>query len=70
MKKAKLFSIPAGTPPGYAWKWHCEADKKGCKDAFMLYYDCLSDAKKSGYEVELVRAHGATSPGGGLLNMP
>ena len=69
-EKSKRISIPSGLPPGYVWKWHCEADKKVCKDSFLFYYDCLSNAKKYGYEVELVRAHGATAPDGVEHNMP
>jgi hypothetical protein len=35
----------------------------------MLYYDCVADARKRGYEVELTRAQGVTAPGGARHNM-
>ena len=70
MKKANVFSISSVLPRGYAWKWQCEADKKGCKDAFLLYDDCVSDAKKYGYEVDLSVRMVPPAPGGVQPYMP
>ena len=64
MKKAEIYPIPAGHSPGYVWKWRCAIDKSHCKDAFLLYYDCVADAKKKGYEVEFTEARRLTSEGG------
>jgi hypothetical protein len=56
MKKAEIYPVAAGHSPGYAWKWRCATDKTQCKHAFLLYYDCVADAKKQGYLVELTQA--------------
>ena len=64
MKTAEISAIPAGEAPGYAWTWRCSADNRASKSAFTFYYDCVMDAKKHGYEVDLVKPLGATAPGG------
>jgi len=40
------------------------ASKAESKQAFSLYYDCVCDARKHGYQVDLQRAQGLTAPGG------
>ena len=64
MKKAQMFSVPSAGANGYAWKWRCAEAKTESLKAFILYYDCFTDAREHGYEVELARAQGLTAPGG------
>jgi hypothetical protein len=64
MKIAKVFSIASDDAPGYAWKWRSADSKIESAEVFTLYHDCLMDAQKQGYEVELTRAQGLTAPGG------
>lgn len=64
MKKAEMFPIESKQAPGYVWKWRCVNSKVDSNEAFTLYYDCLMDAQRKGYEVELTRARGVTAPGG------
>ena len=64
MKKATLCAIASGEAPGYAWSWSCESDKTHSAGAFPYYYDCVSDARKNGYVVEVTRAHGPMAPEG------
>ena len=64
MKKAEIYTIPAGHEPGYAWKWRSTDGRIISADTFQLYYDCVTDARKHGLEVELTRARGITAPGG------
>ena len=58
------FAVASADAPGFAWKWRCADSKVESKNAFALYHDCLVDAQKQGYEVELTRAEGLTAPGG------
>lgn len=67
--KADIVPIPAGHAHGYVWKWRCAESKAESKTAFTLYYDCLTDARNEGYEVELTHAQGLTAPGGAQHNM-
>ena len=64
MKKAEIYSTPAGAEPGYVWKWRCNKTNEGSAKSFTLYHDCLADARENGYEVELTHARGITAPGG------
>ena len=69
MKRAEIVPVPAGHAHGYVWKWLCKEPKAESNTTFALYYDCLSDARKHGYEVELTHAQGLTAPGGAQHNM-
>ena len=68
--KADIVPIPAGHAHGYLWKWRCAKSKAESKTAFTLYYDCVIDARKHGYDVELTHAQGLTAPGGPRQNTP
>jgi hypothetical protein len=64
MKTATVFTIATGEPHGYAWKWRCATGTVTSAGTFPFYYDCITDARKHGYEVDVTRAHGVTAPGG------
>ena len=64
MRTATIHAIAAGEAPGYAWKWLCSSDKTQSASVFSYYYDCVSDARLHGYQVELTRATGEMAPGG------
>ena len=66
MKKAQICSIPSKTTQGYDWKWRAVTGKRESAKSFAFYFDCVSDARDRGYEVELTHAMGATAPGGVL----
>ena len=67
MKKAHIFWVSASPQPGYAWKWR--VGEKQSKQSFDYYFDCISDARERGYEVELSHAVGATAPGGATYRL-
>ena len=69
MKRAEIVPVPAGHAHGYTWKWRCIDSKTVSKTDFALYYDCVTDARKHGFEVELQQAHGLTAPGGARQNL-
>jgi hypothetical protein len=64
MSKAVVFSVPASQANGYVWRWRSADSNVDSERAFSLYYDCVTDARERGYEVELARAIGITAPGG------
>ena len=64
MKRAEIYTVPAGREPGYSWKWRECGGTITSAESFPMYYECLSDARSHGYEVELTHAQGNTSPGG------
>ena len=52
---ARIVSVSAPTTYGYAWRWTSEDGAATSPAAFPLFYDCLSDARARGYDVELGR---------------
>lgn len=64
MKTAMICAISTPDAPGYVWKWTCTSDRRQSASSFSYYYDCVTDARQHGYEVELTRAHGEMAPGG------
>lgn len=68
-QRAQIHAI-AASGTGYVWKWRDVDRGLDCKSEFTLYYDCLTDARKHGYEIDLVHAQGLTAPGGLDHQMP
>jgi hypothetical protein len=62
MNTARIFWISTSSQPGYAWKW--QTGERQSTKSFAYYYDCVTDARQQGNEVELSRAVGETAPGG------
>ncbi len=55
----QILPVPAKSATGYAWQWQRE-DLQGHTDLvsdkrFAYYYDCVSDAKKHGFDPEAPR---------------
>jgi hypothetical protein len=69
MKNAEIFSVPSPDVNGYAWKWRCADSATESAQSFQLYFDCLTDAKRHGYKVELTSATGLTAPGGAQIGL-
>jgi hypothetical protein len=63
VKKAQVIAVPSH-PNGYEWRWACTEGKTRSKGTFEFFYDCLEDAQRRGYEVEIVVVDGANAPGG------
>jgi hypothetical protein len=61
MKTATISAIPAGGTPGYAWTWRSNTDNATSASAFTYYFDCVTDARKHGYNVDLAVARDAMS---------
>jgi len=60
--RAVVFSIPASTTAGFAWRWRSEDHRRESAHAFGFYADCVADAKAHGYTVELGRIQSHTAP--------
>jgi hypothetical protein len=55
MTTAVIFSVPCIPDPGFAWRWRAQDNSEECRDAFRYYADCVADAKRKGFTVELGR---------------
>jgi hypothetical protein len=62
-KKAQVYSVRIAGDSSFAWKWRSADGARQSPGAFVYFFDCVTDAKKSGYAVDLVPAHGAGAPG-------
>lgn len=63
MRYAKIYSVPAPGTHLFAWRWRTPDGRQRSPRAFDFYFDCLEDAQRKGYRVELTHAYGITAPG-------
>jgi hypothetical protein len=50
---AHISSVPAPNTYGYAWQWKSEDGAATSLRPFPFFYECLSDARARGYDVQL-----------------
>jgi hypothetical protein len=55
MKLAVIFSVPSTTSSGFEWRWRSADHKHESANSFFFYRDCVTDAERNGYKVELGR---------------
>lgn len=57
MKQARVVSVtnPGVGGFGYEWKWRAE-DGRTSPTTFAYFFECVEDARRNGFEVELVPA--------------
>ena len=55
MKLADVYSVRAQTAHGFVWKWRSQDHARSSSMAFVIYEDCVLDARKSGYTVAQAR---------------
>jgi hypothetical protein len=53
--KAVVFSVPLRTTDAFVWRWRSEDHTCESGGAFRYYLDCVADAKRHGYTVEIGR---------------
>jgi hypothetical protein len=62
-KKAQVYSVSIAGEASFAWKWRSADGARHSPGAFVYFFDCVQDAKKSGYAVDMVPARGSSAPG-------
>jgi len=53
MKPAVIFSVPLRMAEGCAWRWRSADHTQGSTQPFEVYADCVADAERNGYVVEV-----------------
>ncbi|MGZ5118427.1 MAG: hypothetical protein ACXWIS_05810 [Burkholderiales bacterium] len=53
MKTAVIFSVPMSMSQRFAWRWRSEDHTQDSKQSFRFYYQCVADAERNGYKVEM-----------------
>ena len=52
-KIAKIVSVRSGDAQGFCWQWQSADGKHRAAAKHGYYYECVEDARKAGYDVEL-----------------
>ena len=55
MKAAVIFSVPMRTAKRFAWRWRSADHTRASTQSFRFYAECVADAERYGYKVELGR---------------
>jgi hypothetical protein len=55
MKYAAIYSVRSQTAHGFVWRWRSHDHVRRSSMAFVIYEDCVADARKSGYTVVPVK---------------
>ena len=53
VRRVQIVAVPAHNAHGFRWQWRSEDGADVSKRAFDLYYECVSDARSHGHEVQL-----------------
>lgn len=51
MKIAEVYSVPAATARGFAWRWRSHDHARSSSMSFVIYEDCVADARQKGFSV-------------------
>jgi len=62
MSRVRIAAVAAQSAHGYKWVWTSQDGREGSSMAFEMYYDCLSDARSRGHEIEPRLADQNTDP--------
>ena len=63
MKYAEIYSVQIRGTDRFEWRWRADDARHQSARCFAFYFDCLEDARCSGYQVPLEHASGLTAPG-------
>ena len=50
LRPCEIYPVPTGSGYGYVWEWSDVGRESGSKHPFDLFYECLDDARRHGYE--------------------
>ena len=58
-----FYAVQSPEPSGFTWQWRRQLrDATVTSRLFAFYFDCVSDARKNGYEGTLPRVRGEALP--------
>lgn len=50
LRPCEIYPLPSGSGHGYVWEWAAVTDTAKSGRCFELFFDCLDDARRHGYE--------------------
>jgi hypothetical protein len=63
VKVVRLVAVSTPDAHGFGWKWQSADGEHKSREVFTYFHDCMEDARRKGYEVDLWKAKGQTAPG-------
>ena len=68
MSMCQLFPVPHGNKSEFRWEWRANDNSQRSEQSFERYHDCMEDARRHGFEVQLSQPVGDTAPGRGAVS--
>jgi hypothetical protein len=50
LRPCEIYPVPSGSGNGFVWEWSAVGEAGKSKRCFELFFDCLDDARRHGYE--------------------
>ena len=50
VKTVQTYPVPSGSRQGFVWQWSSVSEPATSKRCFDMFFDCLEDARRHGYE--------------------
>lgn len=50
LRPCEIYPVPCGSGNGFVWEWSTVGEAGKSKRCFELFFDCLDDARRHGYE--------------------
>jgi hypothetical protein len=62
-KTAQIFSVRTGGVHGFRWVWRSSGGTQHSTCDFLYFYECVEDARRAGYSIELPGTRARTIDG-------
>ena len=50
LRPCEIYPVPTQVGHGFVWEWSAVADENKSRHCFDMFFDCLEDARRHGYE--------------------
>jgi hypothetical protein len=50
LRPCEIYPVPSGSRQGFVWEWSSVSEPATSKRCFDMFFDCLEDARRHGYE--------------------
>ncbi|HEX2825805.1 MAG TPA: hypothetical protein VHP37_05625 [Burkholderiales bacterium] len=70
MAMCRIVPVQGPTKAAFSWEWRSERSARRSKGTFGLFYECVEDARRHGFEVLLDQPTGANAPARYSLDAP
>jgi hypothetical protein len=50
LRPCEIYPVPSGSGNGFVWEWSAVGEPGKSRRCFEMFFDCLDDARRHGYE--------------------